>query len=341
MKEIPEHEHIKENVVVKKAATEKEEGIQEYTCPICEETFEEKIPKKKHVHKWDKGVVTRKPTTTREGEKTYTCSGCGKKYTESIPKLVEGAEDKVKAFVKRIYTDCLGRNPEEDGVKYWSAELINGNKDGASVGAGFVFSEEYMNKGTSKQDYVKMLYKVFMGREADEGGLKYWLDSMNNGMTREEVFKGFVDSKEYTQICSDYGIIRGDYTIQGIPDPTVTNGTVTKAMTDFVERIYVKALNRDSDPEGIKYWAQEIANESKSPVEVAELFIFSEEFESKKLDDTEYIKVLYRTFMGREFDKDGLNYWLGQIAAGQTRKDVLEAFAGCQEFQDIVKSFGL
>ena len=309
---------------------------------------------KTNTHTWDKGTVTKKATTKAEGVKTYKCTvaGCTASKTEAIPKLKEtdtkptepnkpSEPGKVELFVRRIYTDCLGRNPEEDGVKYWSAELINGNKDGASVGAGFVFSEEYMRKGSSKQDYVKMLYKVFMGREADEGGLKYWLDSMNNGMTREEVFKGFVDSKEYTQICSDYGIIRGDYTIQGIPDPTVTNGTVTKAMTDFVERIYVKALNRDSDPEGIKYWAQEIANESKSPVEVAELFIFSEEFESKKLDDTEYVKVLYRTFMGREFDEAGLNYWLGQIAAGQTRKDVLEAFAGCQEFQDIVKSFGL
>ena len=45
--------------------------------------------------------------------------------------------------------------------------------------------------------------------------------------------------------------------------------------------------------------------------------------------------------MGREYDEGGLNYWLGQIAAGQTRKDVLEAFAGCPEFQDIIKSFGL
>lgn len=186
-----------------------------------------------------------------------------------------------------------------------------------------------------------MLYKVFMGREADEGGMNYWLENMKNGMSREEVFKGFVDSKEYTQICEDYGIIRGEYEIQGIADPVVKNGVITPEITSFVERIYEKALNRASDPSGIAYWSQEIANETKDPVSVAELFIFSEEFESKNLDNTEYIKVLYRTFMGREFDNDGLNYWLGQLDSGKTRKDVLEAFAGCPEFQDIIKSFGL
>lgn len=164
---------------------------------------------------------------------------------------------------------------------------------------------------------------------------------MKNGMTREEVFKGFVDSPEYTQICADYGINRGNYTIQGIPDPVITNGVVTPEITRFVERIYEKALNRESDPSGIGYWSQEIANETKDPVAVAELFIFSEEFESKNLDDTEYVKVLYRTFMGREYDDAGLNYWLGNLASGTSRKDVLESFAGCPEFQDIIKSFGL
>lgn len=294
-------------------------------------------------HSWDEGTITKKPTTSDEGVKTYKCktSGCKEIKTESIDRLVETDTDKVIAFVRRIYSDCLGRTPEEDGVQYWSNELTSGNRDGASVGAGFVFSEEYISKGVSKKEYVKMLYIVFMGREADEGGMNYWLDNMKNGMTREEVFKGFVDSPEYTQICADYGINRGNYTIQGIPDPVITNGVVTPEITSFVERIYEKALNRESDSNGIAYWSQEIANETKSPVEVAELFIFSEEFESKHLDNTEYVKVLYRTFMGREYDDAGLNYWLGNLASGTSRKDVLESFAGCPEFQDILKSFGL
>ncbi|MBS6465405.1 MAG: DUF4214 domain-containing protein, partial [Clostridium sp.] len=54
-----------------------------------------------------------------------------------------------------------------------------------------------------------------------------------------------------------------------------------------------------------------------------------------------YVKVLYRTFMGREYDKAGLNYWVGRLNKGESRKTVLKSFAGCPEFQNIVKSFGL
>lgn len=45
--------------------------------------------------------------------------------------------------------------------------------------------------------------------------------------------------------------------------------------------------------------------------------------------------------MGREYDQGGLEYWLSQMKSGKSRKEVLESFAGCKEFQDIIKSFGL
>lgn len=250
----------------------------------------------------------------------------------------EGVAEK---FVRRLYKDCLGREAEEAGLKAWKEQLCNKTIDGASIGAGFVFSEEYMSKETTKTEYIKMLYKVFMGREADEAGLKYWKNEMMKGMSREEVFKGFVDSNEYIKICSDSGIVKGTYAVKGIADRKATTGVVTKSITDYVERIYDKALNRGSDPEGIKYWSEQIANEEWDSVAVAKFFIISKEFEAKKLNDEEYVKVLYRTFMGREFDKEGLNYWLQRLYNGDTRETVLESFAGCPEFQDIVKSFGL
>ncbi|MDD6267125.1 MAG: DUF4214 domain-containing protein, partial [Clostridium sp.] len=77
------------------------------------------------------------------------------------------------------------------------------------------------------------------------------------------------------------------------------------------------------------------------PVQVAEEFFFAPEFTNKKLNNTEYVKVLYRTFMGREYDQGGLNYWVGRLNKGESRKVILESFAGCQEFKNIVKSFGL
>ena len=109
----------------------------------------------------------------------------------------------------------------------------------------------------------------------------------------------------------------------------------------YVARIYTKALNRNPEASGLKYWTDEINAKRKTPVQVAESFFFAPEFTNKKLNNTEYVKVLYRTFMGREYDQGGLDYWVGRLNRGESRKTVLKSFADCPEFQKIVKSFGL
>ncbi len=113
------------------------------------------------------------------------------------------------------------------------------------------------------------------------------------------------------------------------------------SVESYVARIYTKALGRDPEPAGLKYWVGEIKAGRKTAVQVAEMFFFAPEFTNKKLNNKEYVKVLYRTFMGREADQGGLNYWIGRLNKGESRKSVLKAFAGCPEFKAIVKSFGL
>ncbi len=117
--------------------------------------------------------------------------------------------------------------------------------------------------------------------------------------------------------------------------------TVYNNTQAYVARIYTKALGRNAERDGLDYWTEEIQYGFRTPVEVAEEFFFAPEFTNKRLNNTEYVKVLYRTFMGREYDQAGLNYWVGRLNRGESRKSVLEAFAGCPEFQKIVKSFGL
>ena len=113
------------------------------------------------------------------------------------------------------------------------------------------------------------------------------------------------------------------------------------SVESYVARIYTKALGRDPEPAGLKYWVGEIKAGRKTAVQVAEMFFFAPEFTNKKLNNKEYVKVLYRTFMGREADQGGLNYWIDRLNKGESRKSVLKAFAGCPEFKAIVKSFGL
>ena len=72
-----------------------------------------------------------------------------------------------------------------------------------------------------------------------------------------------------------------------------------------------------------------------------EQFFHSKEFEQKGLSDEEYVKVLYRTFFDREYDQTGMDYWLGQLAAGKDRDFILNEFALSKEFAQVKAAYGL
>lgn len=276
------------------------------------------------------GTILKSPS--RAVTYDYDCV-YGKKMHVTLT-LTDAPLKSARKFVTRMYTLCLGRTAEVNGVNYWAAQLVTKQKTGATCAYGFVFSDEYTKKNTSDDAYVKMLYEVFMDRKADSSGLKYWKDILNQGVSREYVFNGFATSTEFNQICASYDIEAGKIILKYNRDKNLN-------LTKYVNRIYTKAMGRKGEPNGLDYWCGQILTKKMTPVAVAEQFIYSKEFTDKKLNDTEYIKVLYRTFMGREADSAGLNYWLGQIKAGKTRKQVLKSFTGCKEFQDIIKSFGL
>ena len=112
---------------------------------------------------------------------------------------------KGEAFVTRLYKLALGRDPEADGFKYWVDQLKTG-ANGHDVAQGFVTSQELKDKKLSRENYVKLMYTIFLDREYDEAGLKYWVGEMDKGMSSREVFEGFVYSKEFENICLDAGI---------------------------------------------------------------------------------------------------------------------------------------
>lgn len=240
----------------------------------------------------------------------------------------------VEAFVTRLYENVLGRQPETDGKNYWTSELLNQRKTGASAGYYFVFSAEYKQRNTSDSEFVEMLYIVFLNRGSDAEGKAFWLDTLQQGMSREYVFRCFAHSQEYTQICNSYGIDRGTVALKQARDRNVN-------LTKFVNRIYVQGLGRPGEEDGLNYWCSAIQNGNRTPQQVAEYFITSQEFRMKGLSDEEYVKVLYRVFMGREYDQEGLDFWVGQLRGGNSRETVLRRFSNCKEFRDIMASFGL
>ena len=111
-------------------------------------------------------------------------------------------------FATRLYTTCLRRNADQNGLMAWARQLANQRDTGTGAARGFFFSSEFTNQNVSNRDFVRRLYLTFMDREPDESGYNAWVTQLDSGVSREEVFNGFALSPEFSRICADYGIIR-------------------------------------------------------------------------------------------------------------------------------------
>ena len=118
----------------------------------------------------------------------------------------DGSRAFVVAFVTRFYQQCLSRNPDQAGLDGWVKPLMNGSITGADVANGFIFSREFINRNTSNEEYVTILYRAFLGREPDIRGYNGWVNSLNSGNSRAQVLDGFTYSLEFENLSNRYGI---------------------------------------------------------------------------------------------------------------------------------------
>ncbi|MBO4637495.1 MAG: DUF4214 domain-containing protein [Clostridiales bacterium] len=111
-------------------------------------------------------------------------------------------------FATRLYTTCLGRAADENGMMAWARQIANQRETGSGAARGFFFSPEFTNQNVSDEEYINRLYRTFMGREADEAGFTAWVAQLSDGVSREAIFEGFAQSPEFARICASYGIIK-------------------------------------------------------------------------------------------------------------------------------------
>lgn len=242
----------------------------------------------------------------------------------------------VDGFVYRLYAYALNREPDEGGLNDWKNKLTARERTGTEVAVGFFFSDEMKLRNLNDGDFVELLYKVMMNRDSDPDGKAYWLNMLDNGVSRMGVFNGFAGSAEFKNICSLYGIDRGT--------PAASEGRDKNyGATLFVARLYTQALGRGYDVDGLNDWCNRIVSRTWSVTDVSTTgFFHSQEFLNKNLSNEEYVKVLYRTFLGREYDAAGLADWTGQLNSGVKNRDqVLRGFSDSVEFADIMRQYGL
>ena len=94
-------------------------------------------------------------------------------------------------FVESLYNKLLGRHSDPEGFKFWVNVLKSGQKTTSDVIHDFLISQEYSVLRAEE------FYNKFLGRKSDPEGLKYWSQKIQNGMSLQEITRGFVISEEY------------------------------------------------------------------------------------------------------------------------------------------------
>lgn len=138
----------------------------------------------------------------------------------------------VIAPLVRLYFAFFDRAPDYDGLLYWTDQIRSGVTL-RQVAQQFALSAEFQASYGSldDDDYVDLIYRNVLGREADAGGSTYWTGQLTAGLQRGALMVAFSDSTEYRRFI----------------------GSKVKATM-----LYIGMLRRAPDDAGLEYWADVI-----------------------------------------------------------------------------------
>lgn len=174
----------------------------------------------------------------------------------------------------------------------------------------------------SESDSVYRLYSAYLLREPDAPGLQFWSDQyLSCAQSLAQISQFFANSPEFT---SRYGALNNQ---------------------QFVELIYQNVLGRAGEPDGVTYWAGQLAaGVSRGQVMIG--FTESAEFVARTgtsspqpplcvnpgVSDSVY--RLYRAYLLREPEASGERYWTEQYTqCRSTLAQISGFFASSPEFQ--------
>lgn len=127
------------------------------------------------------------------------------------------------------------------------------------------------------------------------------------------------------------------------PSVTPTPDPTTRAQVRaFVERLYTKCLERESDPTGLDFWTDQLLSREITGCDVALLFVFSDEYVNANHTDAEFIHMLYQSFFDRQEDPEGGAFWNGIMNdTAHTRKYIFACFVDSPEWTNICENYGI
>jgi hypothetical protein len=209
-------------------------------------------------------------------------------------------------------------------------------------------------------EFVKQQYRDFLNREAEPGGLAYWVNMIDSGaMTKAQVIESFFWSQEFglkiapiVRLYFAYFLRIPDYaglmfwinaynsgwSLSGIsdffassPEFVATYGSLTNEQ--FVTLVYQNVLGRAPDAGGYAFWVDELNSERRTRGRV--MLEFSESTEYKGLSNNQvYVTMMYIGMLRRSPDEEGFNFWVNYLDSGNSGLALINGFLYSQEYAD-------
>ena len=100
--------------------------------------------------------------------------------------------------IQRLYLGYFLRLADADGLAYWTGQRQVGVTL-AQVSEQFALSAEFQTRYGQADNaaFVDLVYLNVLGRQPDAEGRAYWINQLQQGMTRGELMTGFTESPEF------------------------------------------------------------------------------------------------------------------------------------------------
>ncbi len=189
------------------------------------------------------------------------------------------------------------------------------------------FSDQTVEE--SKVDVIK----TYSGNFSD-----YKFYNKGNGVYQIKTDSGYDDITGYPSLTFTGEATTSSFRdVSAIADIKGTFDQVTGLNTDSgrMFRLYNASFKRLPDADGLKYWISQYTSGANDDRTIASSFLVSAEFKQRYGEDVtnaKYVETLYTNVLGRDYDQEGYNYWLGNLNNGnETRYELLLGFAESAE----------
>jgi len=209
-------------------------------------------------------------------------------------------------YVENVYRLLLNRAADA-GAQYW-VNLLNAGTAAASVVQAIEGSTEYLN------EVVQALYRHYLNRAADPGGLAAWTSALAGGLSIEQVTADILASPEYF------------------------NQQLSPSNASFVGSLYQNVLGRSASAAEIQGWVNALTNGGVSRAQAATDFLASAEYRMELVNGGSWMPYApttnwggyYPEFLRRPADASGLAAWVNALAS-LSDQNVLAAIFGSDE----------